>query len=329
MLKRFVNDRLLVSNKNDQDERILSVAHEALFRVWDTLNGWLRQDRKALALRARIEDAAAEWQAENRAENRAWPEERILDAVREIEKSGVSLDDVEDRATVDAFLGPTDPEEIARLPALDPAEASGRYGDAWRLPLGHEARASAGVRLALLGDMRRGVGLREGNHPVDYVNWQEAVVFCDWLSTRIGRKVRLPTEFEWQLAATGGDPKRIYPWGSNWNPHLEQWRANTGEADLFRSTAVGLYPQGSSPAGVQDMVGTIYEWCLNNFHNPEDNPDDIRVENKSTDRRVLRGGSWRDNHIFACSTHRTRNYPLNRSNVVGFRVLCSSISVDQ
>ena len=74
-----------------------------------------------------------------------------------------------DRATVDAFLGPTDPKEIEALPALTAAEdataGSGRYGDAWRLPLGHEARASAGVRLALLGDRRKGVGLRADGLP--------------------------------------------------------------------------------------------------------------------------------------------------------------------
>ena len=98
-----------------------------------------------------------------------WPEERILDAVREIEKSGVSIADVENRATVDAFLGPTDPKRLEALPALTAAEdataGSGRYGDAWRLPLGHEARASTGVRLALLGDRRKGVGLRADGLP--------------------------------------------------------------------------------------------------------------------------------------------------------------------
>ncbi len=66
VLERFVDQRLLVSDTTN-DERTLTVAHEALFRVWDTLDGWLREDRKALALRAQIEDAAAEWQAENRA----------------------------------------------------------------------------------------------------------------------------------------------------------------------------------------------------------------------------------------------------------------------
>ena len=138
ILKRFVSQRLLVSD-TENGEPILSVAHEALFRVWDTLRDWLRQDRKALALRGQIEEAAAEWQAANRAGSRMWPEERILDAVREIDESGVSLADVEDRATVDAFLGPTDPDEIAMLPAATAAED----GTALRRRLAPAARPRA------------------------------------------------------------------------------------------------------------------------------------------------------------------------------------------
>jgi len=295
VLERFIEQRLLVSHTTD-DKRRVSVAHEALFRVWDALYGWLREDRKALGLRAQIEDAAAEWNAENRTASRAWAEERVLDAARVIEDSGVSLADVRDRATVDAFLGPTDPKLLEALPGLDAAAdetaGGGRYGEAWTLPLGHQARASVGVRLALLGDRRRGVGLtahglpdidwvpvdggdvtievranpddlnseivkrftravdsfsmarypvtvtqfqaflnecyREdgwrlppgfpfelpddypppkhwashGNHPADTVNWYDATAFCHWASSRLDFEVRLPTEYEWQQAAT-------------------------------------------------------------------------------------------------------------------------------
>lgn len=73
VLKRFVQERLLVAGAED-GERTLSVAHEALFRVWDTLRGWLLQDRKALALRGQIEEAAAEGEAEHRAASRQWLE---------------------------------------------------------------------------------------------------------------------------------------------------------------------------------------------------------------------------------------------------------------
>jgi energy-coupling factor transporter ATP-binding protein EcfA2 len=88
VLQRFVDARLLVSGRSPDGEATLSVAHEALFRVWDTLNGWLRKDRSALSLRAQIEAAAAAWQAEPRAEIRAqllWGEERLLAAIDEIE----------------------------------------------------------------------------------------------------------------------------------------------------------------------------------------------------------------------------------------------------
>ena len=301
VLKRFAGpqQRLLVSGSED-GEPTLKVAHEALFRVWDTLNGWLRDDRKILSLRAQIEDAATEWEAEGRTESRAWLEERILDTVKEIDRSGVSLDDVAQPDVVRAFLGPTALNEIARLPAFgadeDASKGSGHFGHAWRLPLSHKARASIGVRLALLGDPRRGVGLRadglpikilsnpddlisdvvdtrtrdvaqfsiarypvtiaqfqafvndcqwrlpasfqvfgypprfrsrHGNHPADSLSWYDGAAFCHWLSERLGVEIRLPTEFEWQLAATGGNPENIYPWGREWDPEQGPWRANT------------------------------------------------------------------------------------------------------
>jgi formylglycine-generating enzyme required for sulfatase activity len=430
ILKRFVGERLLVSSiddkkEDDKNEPTLSVAHEALFRVWDSLNAWLRKDRKALALRSQIEEAAAEWYAQNRAESRAWPEERILDAVREIESSGVSLADVTDPKTVDAFLGPTDRKHLEALPALDAAADGtagiGRYGEAWRLPLSHEARASVGVRLGLLGDRRKGVGLRADglpdidwvridsgevtidiranpedpnsqirkrltrpveafrmarypvtiaqfrafldachrdgewhlppgfmvnlsaeypppkhrarfeNHPADNVNWYDAMAFCHWLSSRLGFEVRLPTEYEWQLAATVGDGGRLYPWGGEWDPQQEPWRANTFESELGGSTAVGMYPAGRSAGGLLDMTGTLWEWCLDPFETSETRGGSwlgrlLTKPSVERDRRVLRGGSWDLHQDDARSAYRYGNHPYYRSNDVGFRVVCSSPS---
>lgn len=42
-------------------------------------------------------------------------------------------------------------------------------------------------------------------------SWYEAVAFCRWLSHRTKATIRLPTEWEWQQAATGGDPTSEYP----------------------------------------------------------------------------------------------------------------------
>jgi formylglycine-generating enzyme required for sulfatase activity len=44
----------------------------------------------------------------------------------------------------------------------------------------------------------------EPNRPRETVSWYEAVAFCRWISARLGVEVRLPTEYEWQQAATSG-----------------------------------------------------------------------------------------------------------------------------
>jgi formylglycine-generating enzyme required for sulfatase activity len=162
---------------------------------------------------------------------------------------------------------------------------------------------------------------RFANQPVDSVNWFDALAFCHWLGARLQFEVRLPTEFEWQCAATGGDPARTYPWGAEWDPRADPWRANTVESELGRSTAVGMYPAGASSNGLLDIAGTVWEWCLNLFEKPY-----ATEFSKSTDPRVLRGGSWNNYQDYARAANRYRNNPNSRSYSIGFRVVCSSPS---
>lgn len=165
---------------------------------------------------------------------------------------------------------------------------------------------------------------RYPNHPADAVNWWDAAAFCDWLSEALGYEVRLPNEFEWQQAATGGEESRTYPWGPQWDPAEEPWCANTNESELGRSTAVGMYPAGASPAGALDMAGTVWEWCRNAF----EAPDVEEFPSAQEHRRVLRGGSWSFNLGFARCTFRGRLVPLGRYDNIGFRVLSSSPILD-
>ena len=150
------------------------------------------------------------------------------------------------------------------------------------------------------------------NQPAVNVTWVEAVAFCQWLSDRLGCAVRLPTEWEWQQAATGADPHNQYPWGPDWDESL----ANTYESNLGRMLAVGLYPSGKSKQNVMDLSGNVWEWCLNQY----DQPKQTKVGGEA--RRVLRGGSWNNHQDNARCAVRDYSFPGDRDSNYGFRVVC-------
>ncbi|HEU4887253.1 MAG TPA: SUMF1/EgtB/PvdO family nonheme iron enzyme, partial [Thermoanaerobaculia bacterium] len=149
------------------------------------------------------------------------------------------------------------------------------------------------------------------NHPADNVSWYDAVAFCRWLSARLGFEVRLPTEWEWQQAATGGEPENRYPWGPEWDAR----RANTLDNDLQRTTAVGMYPHGASPVGAMDMSGNVYEWCLNQHKRPE------QIGTEHFEPKEVRGGSWHWDHDKASATVRDCDTPDVRITDHGFRII--------
>lgn len=122
---------------------------------------------------------------------------------------------------------------------------------------------------------------REANAPRETVSWYEAIAFCRWLSDKTKTSIRLPTEWEWQQAATGGDSEREYPWKGKWDESC----CNGKKSRLNQTTTVGMYPQGATQQGVHDMAGNVWEWCLNTYEQPN-----ILVT--AGGGRVIRGGSW-------------------------------------
>ena len=155
---------------------------------------------------------------------------------------------------------------------------------------------------------------REPNAPRENVSWFEAVAFCRWLSARRNEVIRLPTEWEWQQAATGGNPANDYPWGTEWDPA----RCNSDESRLNRTTPVGLYPQGATAQGVMDLAGNVWEWCLNTDENLEQ-PTSLDVD-AWVGLRVVRGGSWLNDPDFLRSSDRNRFTSGSRSSFLGFRL---------
>lgn len=150
------------------------------------------------------------------------------------------------------------------------------------------------------------------NHPVEMISWYDAMAFCRWLSAQFGYTVQLPTEWQWQIAASDSEPiKNAYPWGGSfWHSDY----ANTRESDLLRTTAVGMYPHGATQSGIMDMVGNVWEWCLNELEIP------TNIEFTSAVKRSLRGASCLSSDRKALVSYRAGNIPNRRAEAHGFRI---------
>lgn len=126
----------------------------------------------------------------------------------------------------------------------------------------------------------------EPHRPVINVCWHEANAFCRWA------KRRLPTEAEWEAAATlEGCTKRGFPWGEE-SPSPQ--RANL-DGFLYGTVDVGAYPDADAPAGCRQMIGNTWEWTASDFLPFPGFVADHYKENSEPwfgDHKVLRGGCW-------------------------------------
>ena len=97
---------------------------------------------------------------------------------------------------------------------------------------------------------------KEDNHPVLYVNWDDAVAFCEWLNRKTGKMFRLPSEAEWEFAARGGKKSKGYKYaGSNIIGDVAWYKDNcngrTHPVKTKTPNELGLY----------GMSGNVEEWC--------------------------------------------------------------------
>jgi formylglycine-generating enzyme len=160
--------------------------------------------------------------------------------------------------------------------------------------------------------------------PMNCVTWYEAMAFCAWDGGA------LPTEAEWNYAATGGDQQRASPWSS---PPSSLTADGSHASYLNGANCLGdglpgcaltdLVPVGTKPAGdgrwgQSELVGNVSEWLLDWFGlypTPCADCADLAVASE----RVVRGGSFGQAAFYMRMLSRSAVDPASRSHGTGIR----------
>ena len=177
------------------------------------------------------------------------------------------------------------------------------------------------------------------DHPVVHISWYDAQAFASWLGKR------LPTEAEWEWAASGGVNEK-YPWGdeavTNGAPKANAWEGsfpynNTLKDQFFYTAPVGSFKP--NPFGLFDMAGNVWEWCSdwydytyyesfesNKVINPQGPEAPYDPYQPYLKQKVMRGGSFLCNDAY-CSGYRVasrmKSSPDTGLHHTGFRLVKS------
>jgi formylglycine-generating enzyme required for sulfatase activity len=171
----------------------------------------------------------------------------------------------------------------------------------------------------------------KGDHrPVESVSWHDAVEFCARLTALTGRPYRLPTEAEWEYACRAGTTTPFH-FGDMITTEVANYNGSAyadGPAGESRGETTAVDQFGiANVFGLSDMHGNVLEWCQDHWHeNYDDAPTDgsAWLTEQKYANRVFRGGAWYSLPRYCRSASRAGSYPGGRTDVRGFRVVCSA-----
>lgn len=162
-----------------------------------------------------------------------------------------------------------------------------------------------------LGDSRDGL-------PINCVSYYVAYAFCIWDGAR------LPSDLEWNFAASGGDEQRVYPWEMPQSgPPISRQYATYKDGDVvpISPSSVGSTPKGDARWGQADMAGNVWEWALDYYQTPGDDALSCRdcINSVTALERVARGGSYNGPPGVSQTAFRSSGDPSVARSQFGFR----------
>jgi len=178
----------------------------------------------------------------------------------------------------------------------------------------------------------RNVGFsQEDTHPVVCVSWNDAVAYSAWLSKKMGKTYRLPTEVEWEYAARAGTTTEKY-WGDDADKactyanvadltakkKFPDWSTHNCEDGYVFTAPVGKKKENGF--GLYDMLGNVWEWTCSEHGSFSDNEKAV-CNQLFINERVLRGGSWGNVASHVRSANRSLPGFTFRNPYLGFRLI--------